>query len=154
MIMNNNVKRTLEYGAIITWGLFRFKRYVEFHTGKEIYIMWYHNKRVGTYEDFYDMVEDHYKMTMECERIIFDYKKLDKYKISLDDGFLCCNEMNLYSDKLEDIVLCDLHLYKVKDMYIFSIIDYECNLVIKIKEKIWSRFVYKVQNYFLDKENN
>ncbi|MGL5189818.1 MAG: hypothetical protein ACRC7S_09245 [Cetobacterium sp.] len=62
MILNNNVKNTLKYGANITWGNFFFHRKVDFYTGKETYRMWHDYKLVGEYESFEEMKREHYRM--------------------------------------------------------------------------------------------
>ena len=82
----------------------------------------------------------------------FDFNKLDDYKVALDDGAVFEDDVDMYSEHMNDIVLCIVTVYKKsKDMYFLNIEDYNCNVVVNISENNFETFKKKVADFFLNK---
>ncbi len=81
---------------------------------------------------------------------MFDFNKLDQYKVALDDGAVFEEDIDAYSEKMRGTALCILTvLRKHNNKYYLKISDYDCNEVVKILEDNFETFKKKVADYFL-----
>lgn len=73
---------------------------------------------------------------------MFDFNKLDKYKVVLDDGLKVCK----FADKESD-EWCILE--KTDDVYKMEVCPSKSNKDYDVEEKDWEEFKNKVANFFL-----
>lgn len=79
---------------------------------------------------------------------MINFEELDKYKEAIDNEFNYQNDLDLYSPKLKEAVLCSIELYKYKNVYRFLVSDYMCNIIINIKETDYEVFKQKIIKFF------